>query len=57
MAKEALTLHISGMMEDGEELTEPSTLEAIMADPDMDNAAAYLVVDINLGFDRSGGCG
>ena len=46
MAQEALTLHIQGMIEDGEQLPSPSKLEEIMADPDFADAAAYLVVDV-----------
>lgn len=45
MAQEALTLHIKGMIEDGEQLPSPSKLEEIMADPDFADAAAYLVVE------------
>ncbi len=44
MAQEALTLHIQGMLEDGEQLPGPSRLEEIMSDPDYANAIAYLVV-------------
>jgi hypothetical protein len=46
MAQEALTLHIQGMIEDGEQLPAPSKLEEIMADRDFADAAAYLVVDV-----------
>ena len=46
MAQEALTLHIQGMIEDGEQLPTPSKLEEIMADPEFADAAAYLVVDV-----------
>jgi predicted RNase H-like HicB family nuclease len=46
MAQEALTLHIQGMIEDGEQLPAPSKLEEIMADPDFTDSAAYLVVDV-----------
>ena len=46
MAQEALTLHIQGMIEDGEKLPVPSKLEEIMADPDFADAVAYLVVDV-----------
>lgn len=46
MAQEALTLHIQGMIEDGERLPSPSRLEEIMADPDFVDAAAYLVVEV-----------
>jgi predicted RNase H-like HicB family nuclease len=31
MAQEAIKLHVSGMVEDGEELPSPSSLEVIMA--------------------------
>ena len=46
MAQEALTLHIQGMLEDGEQLPVPSRLEEIMNDPDYANAIAYLVVSV-----------
>ena len=45
MAKEALTLHIQGMIEDGDALPDPMQLEAIMADADFADAAAYLVIE------------
>jgi predicted RNase H-like HicB family nuclease len=43
MAQEALELHVSGMVEDGEKLPAPSSLEAIMADPENGDAVAFLV--------------
>jgi predicted RNase H-like HicB family nuclease len=43
MAQEALELHVSGMVEDGEELPAPHSLEAIMADPENGDAVAFLV--------------
>jgi len=46
MAQEALTLHIQGMLEDGEQLPAPSRLEDIMSDPDYANTIAYLVVSV-----------
>ena len=46
MAQEALTLHIQGIFEDGDELPIPSKLEEIMADPDFADAAVYLVVEV-----------
>jgi predicted RNase H-like HicB family nuclease len=46
MAQEAITLHIQGMIEDGEQLPAPSKLEEIMADSDFADAAAYLVVEV-----------
>ena len=42
-ATEALALHIEGMIVDGEVLPEPSTLEAIMADPTHRDSVAILV--------------
>jgi predicted RNase H-like HicB family nuclease len=46
MAQDALTLHIQGMLEDGEKLPAPSKLEEIMADPDFADATAFLVVGV-----------
>lgn len=46
MAQEALTLHIQGMLEDGDQLPAPLRLEEIMSDPDYANAIAYLVVSV-----------
>jgi len=46
MAQEALTLHIQGMLEDGEQLPGSSKLEEIMSDPDYAKAVAYLVVSV-----------
>ena len=43
MAAEALSLHIEGMMEDGDEIPEPSTLDALAKDPAMKGAVAFLV--------------
>jgi hypothetical protein len=45
-AQEALTLHIKGMVEDGDQLPAPSKLEDIMADAAYADAVAYLVVSI-----------
>ena len=42
MAVEALSLHIKGMMEDGEAIPEPSTLDALAKDPAMKGAVAFL---------------
>ncbi len=44
MACEALSLHIKGMLEDGEKIPEPSSLEDVMADPENADAIAFLVV-------------
>ena len=47
MAVEALSLHIKGMMEDGEPIPEASTLDALAKDPAMKGAVAFLVnVDV-----------
>ena len=47
MASDALTLHIKGMLEDGDKIPTPSTLEAIIADPDYSDAVAILVVSVS----------
>jgi predicted RNase H-like HicB family nuclease len=43
MAQEALELHVGGVLEDGEALPVPSSLEAVMADPENADAVAFLV--------------
>ena len=43
MAEEALTLHIEGMVEDGEAIPEPSALEEVMSDPDNRSGVAVLI--------------
>ena len=43
MASEALGLHIAGMVEDGEEIPAPSTLDALVNDPAREGAVAFLV--------------
>lgn len=43
LAVEALTLHLAGMVEDGEALPEPSTLDQLARDPAMKGAVAFLV--------------
>lgn len=43
MAAQALALHISGMLEDGDAIPAPSTLDALAADPARKNAVAFLV--------------
>jgi len=40
IAQEAITLHIQGMLEDGEKLPIPSKLEDIIADSDFSDAVA-----------------
>lgn len=46
MAHDALSLHIKGMMEDGENIPTPSKLEDIMDDPNYADAAAILIVSV-----------
>ena len=41
LAVEALTLHIAGMVEDGEALPEPSTLNQLARDPAMKGAVGF----------------
>jgi predicted RNase H-like HicB family nuclease len=43
MAEEALAFHIQGLVEDGEAIPEPSTLEQVMSDPDNRSGVAILV--------------
>lgn len=43
MAEEALALHVEGLIEDGEEIPEPSSLDEVMADPDNQSGVAILV--------------
>jgi predicted RNase H-like HicB family nuclease len=43
MAADALAFHIEGMIEDGATIPEPSSLEAVMADPDIAGAVAVLI--------------
>ncbi len=43
MAVEALNLHMIGMLEDGETIPEPSTLDELADDPAMQGAVAFLV--------------
>ena len=53
MAHDALSLHIKGMLEDGENIPSPSKLEGIMDDPDYSDAAAILVVSVSESKPRS----
>ena len=43
LAAEALALHIQGMVEDGETIPEPSSLDSLANDPAMKGAVAFLV--------------
>jgi predicted RNase H-like HicB family nuclease len=42
-APEALAFHIAGMMEDGEKIPKPSSIDDLVADPARQNAVAFLV--------------
>lgn len=53
MAHDALSLHIKGMVEDGENIPTPSKLEDIMDDPDYADAAAILIVSVSEAKPRS----
>lgn len=44
LAQEALTLHIQGMIEDGQAIPAPSSLDEIMAEPDNASSIAVLMV-------------
>ena len=43
MAEEALALHVDGLVEDGEALPEPSTLDAVMELPDSKGGVAIRI--------------
>ena len=43
MAEEALALHLDGMVEEGEAIPEPSSLEEIMSNPENRSGVAILV--------------
>ncbi len=43
LAEEALSFHVEGMTEDGNRIPEPSSLEAVMAEPENRTGVAILV--------------
>ena len=43
MAEEVLAFHVEGLIQDGESIPEPSTLETVMADPENRDGVAILV--------------
>lgn len=43
MAEEALRFHVEGLLEDGDALPEPRTLDDVMTDPGNREAVAFLV--------------
>jgi predicted RNase H-like HicB family nuclease len=52
MAEEALALHIEGMLEDGESIPAPSSLEEIMVDPTNHGAVVIVVAAASAGAVR-----
>jgi len=53
MAHDALSLHVKGLLEDGESIPAPSKLEDIMDDPEYSDAVAILVVTVSEAKPRS----
>jgi predicted RNase H-like HicB family nuclease len=53
MAHDALSLHVKGILEDGENIPAPSKLEDIMDDPDYSDAVAIMVVSVSESKPRS----
>lgn len=53
MASDALSLHVKGLLEDGENIPTPSKLENIMEDPEYSDAVAILVVSVSEAKPRS----
>jgi predicted RNase H-like HicB family nuclease len=47
MAHDALSLHVKGLLEDGDNIPAPSRLEDIMDDPEYSDAVAILVVSVS----------
>jgi predicted RNase H-like HicB family nuclease len=50
MAKEALEGHLKMMIEDGDKISEPTSLETILTDQDHQDAIAYLVINVSIKF-------
>ena len=46
MATEALTGHLTLMLEDRDEIPTPSSLEIVLTNPDHQDATAFLVIEI-----------
>ena len=47
MANDALSLHVKGLLEDGEDIPGPSKLEDIMENPEYSDSVAILVVSVS----------
>jgi predicted RNase H-like HicB family nuclease len=48
MATQALIGHLTWMIEDGDQIPNPSTLETILTDQDHQDAIAFLVIEVNV---------
>ena len=53
MANDALSLHVKGLIEDGEDIPSPSKLEDIMDNPEYSDSVAILVVSVSEAKPRS----
>ena len=53
LANDALSLHVKGLLEDGEDIPNPSKLEDIMENPEYSDSVAILVVSISEAKARS----
>ena len=53
MADDALSLHVKGLLEDGEDIPSPSKLEDIIENPEYSDSVAILVVSISESKARS----
>ena len=53
MANDALSLHVKGLLEDGEDIPSPSKLEDIMENPEYSDSVAILVVSVSEAKPRS----
>ncbi len=53
MAHDALSLHVKGLLEDGENIPSPSKLEDIMENPAYSDSVAILVVSVSEAKPRS----
>jgi predicted RNase H-like HicB family nuclease len=54
MAKEAIELHLTGMLDDGLELPEPTEdIDRLRADPDYTDAQLWAAVQVDLDWTRS----
>lgn len=47
LAREVLTMHINGMLEDGEQLPPPTSQDAIIQNPDFADASELFAITVN----------